>query len=188
LLKETPRRLLEGERAEEVVIRWDKVRGVGWIWKNLAVEFLNGRFRHVSVCVVGRCHAGESLHVVDPGVFAGFLPPDGEVVDNSVQQWRSGTSQAVRNGQSPPYHTRCRPERGMSLMSKLPCLKRINHFWAIRSAIVFSVDGKNVSGCLCSFGASIGLVNKVPKMLNFLNLTLQSFCPENFLPLVQIGN
>jgi hypothetical protein len=37
-------------------------------------------------CVVGRCHAEESLHVVDPGVFAGLLPPDGEVVDSSVQQ------------------------------------------------------------------------------------------------------
>jgi hypothetical protein len=36
--------------------------------------------------VVGRCHAEESLHVVDPGVFAGLLPPDGEVVENSVQQ------------------------------------------------------------------------------------------------------
>jgi hypothetical protein len=34
--------------------------------------------------VVGRYHAEESLHVVDPGVFAGLLPPDGEVVDNSV--------------------------------------------------------------------------------------------------------
>jgi hypothetical protein len=37
-------------------------------------------------CVVGRCRAEESLHVVDPGVFTGLLPPDGEVVDNSVQQ------------------------------------------------------------------------------------------------------
>jgi hypothetical protein len=37
-------------------------------------------------CVAGRCHAEESLHVVDPGVFAGLLPSDGEVVDNSVQQ------------------------------------------------------------------------------------------------------
>jgi hypothetical protein len=37
-------------------------------------------------CVIGRCHAEESLHIVDPGVFAGLLPPDGEVVDNSVQQ------------------------------------------------------------------------------------------------------
>jgi hypothetical protein len=36
-----------GERAEEVVIRWGKVRRVGRIWKNLPVEFLNGRFRHV---------------------------------------------------------------------------------------------------------------------------------------------
>jgi hypothetical protein len=39
-----------------------------------------------AVCVFGRCHAEELLHVVDPGVFAGLLPPDGEVVDNSVQQ------------------------------------------------------------------------------------------------------
>jgi hypothetical protein len=36
-------------------------------------------------CVVGRCHAEESLHVVDPGVSAGLLPPDGKVVDNSIQ-------------------------------------------------------------------------------------------------------
>jgi hypothetical protein len=39
-----------------------------------------------AVCVVGRCHAEESLLVVDPGVLAGLLPPDGEVVENSVQQ------------------------------------------------------------------------------------------------------
>jgi hypothetical protein len=88
-----------GERAEEVVIRWAKVRRVGRVWKNLPVEFLNGRFHQVcSVCVVGRCHAEESLHVVDPGVFAGLLPPDGEVVNNSVQQRRSGSSKAVHNG------------------------------------------------------------------------------------------
>jgi hypothetical protein len=37
----------ERERAEEVVIRWGKVRRVGRMWKNLPVEFLNGRFRHV---------------------------------------------------------------------------------------------------------------------------------------------
>jgi hypothetical protein len=37
-------------------------------------------------CVVGSFHAEESLHVVELGVFAGLLPPDGEVVDNGVQQ------------------------------------------------------------------------------------------------------
>jgi hypothetical protein len=37
-------------------------------------------------CVVGRCHAEESLHVVEPGVFAGLMPPDGEFIENSVQQ------------------------------------------------------------------------------------------------------
>jgi hypothetical protein len=50
---------------------------------------------------------------------------------------------------------------------------------------IFSVDGTNVSGGLCSFGASIKLVKK--KVSEILNLTLQSFGPENFVPLVQIG-
>jgi hypothetical protein len=35
---------------------------------------------------VGHCHGEESLHIVDPGVFVGLLPPYGEVVSNSVQQ------------------------------------------------------------------------------------------------------
>jgi hypothetical protein len=51
----------------------------------------------------------------------------------------------------------------------------------------FSVDGTNISGCLCSFGASIELVKKkVSEILIFLNLTLHSFGPENFVPLVQM--
>jgi hypothetical protein len=36
--------------------------------------------------LVGRFHAEESLHFVDQGVSAELLPPDGEIVDNSVQQ------------------------------------------------------------------------------------------------------
>jgi hypothetical protein len=52
---------------------------------------------------------------------------------------------------------------------------------------VFSVDGTNVSGGLCSFGASIELLKeKVSEMLIYLKLTLQSFGPENFVPLAQI--
>jgi hypothetical protein len=67
-------------------------------------------------------------------------------------------------------------------------LTHANHVWAALSAIVFSVDGTNVSGGLCTFGASIELVkNKVSEMFIFLNLTLHSFGPENFVPLVQIG-
>jgi hypothetical protein len=76
-----------GERAEEVIIRWGKVRRVG------GCEGISNPSRvpewplsSYLQCVVGRCHAEESLHVVDPGVFAGLLPPGGEVVDNSVQQ------------------------------------------------------------------------------------------------------
>jgi hypothetical protein len=52
---------------------------------------------------------------------------------------------------------------------------------------VLSVDGKNISAGLCSFGASIELIKKkVSEMFIFLNLTLHSFGPENFVPLVQI--
>jgi hypothetical protein len=73
-------------------------------------------------------------------------------------------------------------------MSKFPCLKHANHFWAVLSAIVFFVDGTNVSGGLRSFGASIELVKEsVSEMFIFLNLTLHGFGPENVVPLVQIG-
>jgi hypothetical protein len=76
-----------GERGEEVVIRWGKVRGVGRMWKNLPVEFLNGRFRHIcsvwSSVVMLKNHSTSSTRA---DVFAGLLPPDGEVVDNSIQQ------------------------------------------------------------------------------------------------------
>jgi hypothetical protein len=52
---------------------------------------------------------------------------------------------------------------------------------------VFFIDGTNVSGGLCSFGSSIELLKKnVSEMFIFLNLTLHSFGPENFVPLVKI--
>jgi hypothetical protein len=35
----------------------------------------------------------------------------------------------------PPDAEHVRPDLGVSLMSKLPCLKRANHFWAVLSAI-----------------------------------------------------
>jgi hypothetical protein len=48
---------------------------------------------------------------------------------------------------------------------------------------VFSVDATNVSDALCISEASIELVKKkMSEMFIFLNLTLQSFGPENFLP------
>jgi hypothetical protein len=53
---------------------------------------------------------------------------------------------------------------------------------------LFFLDVTNVSGGLCSFGASTELVKKkVSEMFVFLNLTRHSFGPENFVPLVQIG-
>jgi hypothetical protein len=52
---------------------------------------------------------------------------------------------------------------------------------------VFSIDGSNVSGGLCSFRALTELVKKkVLETFIFLNLTLHSFGPENFVPLIQI--
>jgi hypothetical protein len=52
---------------------------------------------------------------------------------------------------------------------------------------VFSEYGTYVLGGLCNFGASIELVKlKVSELLIALNLTLQSFGPENLVPLVQI--
>jgi hypothetical protein len=44
---------------------------------------------------------------------------------------------------------------------------------------VFYVGGTNVSGGLCSLGASIKLLKK--------KVTLHNFGPENFEPLVQTG-
>jgi hypothetical protein len=59
----------------------------------------------------------------------------------------------------------------------------LGHFFSKR---VFSVDVKNVLGGLCGFGASTELVKK-SEIFIFLKLTLHSFGPEHFVPLVQIG-
>jgi hypothetical protein len=60
----------------------------------------------------------------------------------------------------------------------------LGYFFSNRN---FSVDGTNVLGGLCSFGASIELLKKkVSEMFIFLNLTLHSFGPENNVPLVRI--
>jgi hypothetical protein len=72
-------------------------------------------------------------------------------------------------------------------MPKLPCLKGPNHFLDVLSAIVFSVDGTNVSDGLWNFRASIEPVKKVSEKFIFLNLTLHAFGPENFVPIVQVG-
>jgi hypothetical protein len=68
-------------------------------------------------------------------------------------------------------------------------LKRANHFWAVLSSNgVSSVDDTDVSCGLCSFGASTELVyKKVSEVFMFLNLTLRSFEPGNFVPLAKIG-
>jgi hypothetical protein len=58
----------------------------------------------------------------------------------------------------------------------------LGHYFSNR---VLSIDGTNVSGGPCSFEALIELV-KASEMFIFLHLTLRSFGPENFVPLVKI--
>jgi hypothetical protein len=73
-------------------------------------------------------------------------------------------------------------------LAKIALLEVRKSFLAVLSAVGFSVDGTNISGSLCSFGASIELVNKkVSEILIFLYLTLHSFGPENLMLLVHIG-
>jgi hypothetical protein len=101
------------------------------VWKNLPVEFLNGRFDQVcsvwSGVVMLKHHSMPSTRA--------FL------LDCFLQMAKLLTIAFSSDGQVPlkqfimdnPLHIP--PERGVSLMSKLPCLKRANHFWAVLSAI-----------------------------------------------------
>jgi hypothetical protein len=139
--------------------------------------------------VVGSCHDEESLHVVDSGVFAGSLPPDGEVVENIVRQYRSNSCQAVHNRQFSPYptrHTTWAPLARSVTHVKIELLEeRIPFLGCSFSNRVFSVGDTSDLGGLCCFGASNELV-KVSEIFIFLNLPLHSFGPENFVPLSQI--
>jgi hypothetical protein len=84
---------------------------------------------------------------------------------------------------------RCLPRAWSVTHVKIAFLEAFKPFLGCSfSHRIFSTDGTNVSGSLCSFGASIELVKKkVSEMFIFLTLTLYSFGPENFVPLVQIG-
>jgi hypothetical protein len=73
-------------------------------------------------------------------------------------------------------------------VSKLPSLKRTNHFWAVLSAMSLLRRRHKCFGRPLQLGASIELIKKkVSEIFIFLNLTLHSFGPETFVPLVQIG-
>jgi hypothetical protein len=99
------------------------------------------------------------------GVFAGLIPPDGEV----------------------PSISRQMPSRARSVTHvKIALLEARRPFLVCSfSNGVFSGDSTNVSGGLCSFEASIELVKMtVSEMFILLNLTLYSSGPENFVPLV----
>jgi hypothetical protein len=55
-------------------------------WKNLPVEFMNGRFRHVCSVWSGVFMLKNHSMSSTLAFITGLLPPDGKVVDNSVQQ------------------------------------------------------------------------------------------------------
>jgi hypothetical protein len=96
-------------------------------------------------------------HSMSPrGVFAGLLPPDGEVVD-SVQQWQAPLKQFIMDNplHIPPGAQHCRARSGMSLV-KIALLEVRKPFLACSfSNRVFSIDSTNVLGGLCRFGGSI---------------------------------
>jgi hypothetical protein len=73
-----------GERAEKVVIRWVKARRVDA--KESPSRVPEWPLSSCLHCVVGHCHAEESLHVAEPGFFAGLIPPDGEIVSKMSKQ------------------------------------------------------------------------------------------------------
>jgi hypothetical protein len=114
-----------GKRAEEVVIRWGKVRRVGRMWKNLPVEFLNGRFRHICsvwsiLAFLLDCFLQTMTLLTIAFSSGGQVPLKQFIMDNPFHV--------------PPDAQHCLARSGVSLMSKLPCLKRANHFWAVLSA------------------------------------------------------
>jgi hypothetical protein len=101
------------------------------MWKDLAVEFLNDRFRHVcsvwSSVIMLKNHFTSSTRAFLLDCFLqtakllttafssdGQVPLMQLIMDNSLQ--------------NPTDAQHGRPERGVTLMSKLPCLKRQNHF------------------------------------------------------------
>jgi hypothetical protein len=177
-----------GERAKEMIIRWGKVRRVGRMWKNLPVEFLSGRFRHVCSVWSGVV----TLKNYSMSSSREFL------LDCFLQTAKLLTIAFSSDGQvslkrfimDTPLHIPQDAASSVECHACQNCLSsRAQTFLCYSfSNRVFSTDGTNVSGGLCSFGASIVLVKKkVSEMFIFLNLTLHSFGPENFVPLVQIG-
>jgi hypothetical protein len=71
-------------------------------------------------CVVGRCHTIKSFHVVDSGVFAGLLPPGGELFRTAFSSdTQVPHKQFTMDNPSifhPPDAQHGRLERGVSLM------------------------------------------------------------------------
>jgi hypothetical protein len=179
-----------GERVEEVVNRWGKVRRAGRMWKNLPVSFPDGRFRDVcsvwSGVVMLKNHSMSSIRAFLLDCFlqtAKLLTiafsSDGQVPLKQFIMDISLHSHQMHNMAAPSAECHS---------CKIALLEARKPFWGCSfSNRVFSVDGTNISGGLCSFGASIELIKKkVSEMFIFLNLTLHTFGPENFVPLVQI--
>jgi hypothetical protein len=129
-----------------VVIRWGKVRRVGWMWKILPVGSWMATLIMFAVCVWSGVVILKNHSMSLTWAF---------LLDFFLQTLKLLTIALSSDGQVPlmqfhipPDAQHGCPERRVSLMSKLPCLKHANHFGLFFNNKVFSIDGTNVLGCL----------------------------------------
>jgi hypothetical protein len=102
------------------------------MWKNLPVEFLNGRFRHVySVWLGVVMLKNHSM----PSTWGGFLNCFLQMAKLLTIAFSIDGQVSLKQFHIPRDAQHGCPEGGVSLISKSPWLKPENHFWAVLSAI-----------------------------------------------------
>jgi hypothetical protein len=106
------------------------------MWKNLPVEFLNGRFRHVcSVSLDVVMLKNHSMSSARAFLLDCFLQTTKLLTTAFSSDGQVPLKQFITDNtlHIPPDAQHGGPKRGVSFMSKLPCLKHKNHFWAVLS-------------------------------------------------------
>jgi hypothetical protein len=84
------------------------------------------------VCVVGRSMLSTRAFLLDCFLQAAKLLTTAFSNDGQVPLKQLIMDKPLH---IPPDAQHVRPEHGVSLMSKMPCLKRANHFWSVLSAL-----------------------------------------------------
>jgi hypothetical protein len=108
------------------------------MWKDLQVKFLNGRFRHVCdvwsgvVMLKNYFMSSNRAFLLDCFLQTAKLLTIAFSSDDQVPLKQFIMDNPLH---IPPNAQHGRPEHGMALMSKLTCLKRANHFWAVLSVM-----------------------------------------------------